>query len=67
MPPYSFTPGALKTEGKRKRKRNGGEDAQGCMRTGYRIDMHHSRHLQIVFGEGTNGILWLGLALLSTI
>jgi hypothetical protein len=49
-----------------KRKSRGSDrlDAQRRMRIEYRIDMHHFRHVQIVFGEGTIETSWLGLALL---
>jgi hypothetical protein len=49
---------------KRKSRGSDGLDAPRRMRIEYRIDMHHFRHLQIVFGEGTIETSWLGLALL---
>ena len=50
---------------RKRRRRKDGPDVRGRRCAEYRIDMHHSRHLQIVFGEGTNATMWLALALLS--
>jgi len=62
VPPYSFTPGALKAERNEKEEGTMDQDADALSTE----SMHHSRHLQIVFGEGTNATMWLALALVST-